>query len=110
MPGRPFADLLRDHRGGLTHDELTDHLQDLVAAVTDEKKGGYITLTIAIKPMGRGDGLEVSCEIKAKPPTKPAGVSIFYATPENSLVRDDPRQKTMDLREVPSAAVARTLA
>ena len=31
--GRPFTDLLREHRSGLTHDELSDALRDLVAAV-----------------------------------------------------------------------------
>ena len=107
---RPFQDLLREHRGGLTHDELSDALHDLVAAVTDEGKAGSLTVTFKVKPMGKGEGLEVSADIKCKPPVKTPGVSIFFATPENALVREDPRQKNLDLREVPPASVARALA
>lgn len=107
---RPFNDLLREHRGGLTHDELSDALADLVAAVTDEGKAGSLTFTVKIKPMGKGEGLEVSADIKSKPPAKTPGVSIFYATPENALVREDPRQKSMDLREIGPALAAKGIA
>ena len=107
---RPFQDLLREHRGGLIHDEISEALADLVAAVTDEGKAGSITVTFKIKPMGKGEGLEVSADIKSKPPAKTPGVSIFFATPENSLVREDPRQKSMDLREIGPAAAHRGIA
>ena len=50
--------------------------------------------------MGKSDGLEVSADIKVKPPKKTPGVSIFFATPDNNLVRVDPRQQSMELREV----------
>jgi hypothetical protein len=102
---RPFNDLLREHRNGLTHDELSDALRDLVAAVTDEGKAGSLTFTVKIKPMGKGDGLEVSAEIKSTPPKKTPGVSIFFATLDNALQKQDPRQKEMELRDIgPSAA------
>lgn len=107
--GRPFADLLREHRNGSTHDELSDAMQALVAAVVEEGKVGRLTLTISIKPMGRGDGLEVAADIKVAAPKPSPGVSIFFASPENNLVRQDPRQAALELREVP-AVVARSLA
>jgi hypothetical protein len=102
---RPFNDLLREHRNGLTHDELSDALRDLVAAVTDEGKAGSLTFTVKIKPMGKGDGLEVSAEVVSKPPKKTPGISIFFATPDNALQKQDPRQKEMELRDIgPSVA------
>jgi hypothetical protein len=107
---RPFMDFLREHRGGRTHDELSDALQSLVAAVTEENRGGKITLTISIKPIGKGDGLEVAAETKIAAPKPAPGASIFFASPENNLVRQDPRQATMELREVGPASVARALA
>ena len=110
MSSRPFNDLLREHRNGQTHDELSDALNDLVAAVNEEGKAGTLTFTVSIKPMGKSDGLEVSADIKVKPPKKTAGVSIFFSTPENNLVRVDPRQATMELREVGPSSVARALA
>lgn len=104
MSARPFYDFLREHRSGITHDLLTDALQELVAAVTQENRAGTLTLKIGIKPMGKGDGLEVSAEIASKPPKETAGVSIFFASPENNLVRNDPRQASMELHEIPATA------
>jgi len=93
-------DFLREHRSGITHDTLSDALQELVAAVVQEGKAGKLVLTIGVKPMGKGDGLEVSADIACKPPKETPGVSIFYPSPENNLVRQDPRQQTMELREI----------
>lgn len=107
---RPFMDFLREHRNGSTHDDLSDKLQELVAAVTEESKAGTLTFTISIKPMGKNDGLEVAADVKIKPPKPAAGVSIFFPSAENNLVRQDPRQATMELREVAPASVARSLA
>jgi hypothetical protein len=108
--GRPFTDLLREHRNGLTHDELSDALRDLVAAVTDEGKAGSLTFTVSIKPMGKGDGLEVSADIKVKPPKKTPGAAIFFATPDNALQKQDPRQKEMELRDIGPAVAHRGVA
>lgn len=110
MSARPFMDFLREHRNGVTHDELSDALQELVAAVAEEGKSGSMTFTINIKPMGKSDGLEVSAEVKVKPPKTTPGVSIFFASPDNNLVRQDPRQQSMELREVGPASAARALA
>lgn len=106
---RPFMDFLREHRSGATHDELSDKLQDLVAAVVEEGKGGTLTLSIKISPKGKHDGLEVAAEVKLAAPKPVAGTSIFFASPENNLVRQDPRQATMELREV-GPSVPRALA
>ena len=110
MTSRPFYDFLREHRNGVTHDELADALNELVAAVNDEQKAGSLTFTVTIKPMGKSDGLEVSADIKVKPPKKTPGVSIFFATPDNNLVRQDPRQQSMELREVAPSTPVRSLA
>ena len=107
---RPFMDFLREHRGGLTHDELSDRLQELVSAVTAENKAGRMTFVIAIKPIGKGDGLEVGCEIKLAPPKETPGTSIFYPTVDNNLQRQDPRQTAMELREIGPAAAHRGVA
>lgn len=107
---RSFMDFIREHRNGHTHDELSDALQALVAEVNEQGKAGTLTLTISVKPIGKSDGLEVGADIKSKPPKAAAGVSIFFPTPENNLVRQDPRQQAMELREVGPASIARSLA
>lgn len=107
---RPFMDFLREHRAGITHDLLSDALQELVAAVTQENKSGTLTVKFTVKPMGKSDGLEVAADIAVKPPKETAGVSIFFATPENNLVRQDPRQQSMELREITPATAHKGIA
>ena len=105
-----FVKFLQEHRNGSTNDEIGDALRDLVAAVTDEGKAGKLVITIGIKPMGKSDGLEVSCDIKATPPKPTPGVSIFFATPDNELQRNDPRQAAMELREITPGTAHRGVA
>jgi len=103
-------DFLREHRGGLTHDELSDKLQELVAAVGEEGKSGTLTVVFSLKPLAKGDGIEVGSEIKIKPPKQTPGTSIFFVTAENNLARQDPRQQAMELREIGPAAAHRGVA
>jgi hypothetical protein len=105
-----FMDFLREHRHGATHTELTELLQQLTAAVVEERKAGSLTLKITVKPLAKGDGLEVSCDHKLAAPLPVPGVSIFYPTPGNDLVRQDPRQQAMDLKEIGPAEAHRGIA
>lgn len=103
---RPFDHTLREIRFGECLDELTAEIGKLVAAVGDTGKAGQITLTIKLKPVG-GGAIEVTDDIKAKIPTLPKGSSVFFATPENNLVRNDPRQPELSgLKEVAAAPAA----
>ncbi len=110
MAARPFMDFLREHRNGLTHDQLSDALNELVAAVTAENKSGTLTLKIGIKPSGNSGALEVSAEVKTTPPKSAPGVAIFWPSPENNLVRQDPRQMAMTLQEIPASSPHKGLA
>lgn len=110
MASRPFMDFLREHRSGITHDILSDKLQELVAAVTAEEKGGKMVITIGVKPLGKSDGLEVSTAIDLKLPKETPGSAIFFPTPENNLVRQDPRQQSMELREITPATAHKGVA
>ena len=106
-----FMDLLREHRQGATHDELTEALRALTLAVGEERKAGTLTLKITIKPLGQGRRCgSVGGREARRHPTPAPGVSIFYPTPEGSLQRQDPRQQAMDLREIGPAEAHRGLA
>jgi hypothetical protein len=96
---RPFLDLLREHRNGLTHDELTEALQEVVAAVAEERKAGKLVLTINIKPHGDG-AVMVMDDVKVTKPRPTKGGALFFVTPENNLARQDPKQPNLPLREV----------
>lgn len=96
---RPFLDLLREHRGGMTHDELSEALQRLVAAVVEERKPGELTFKVIVKPQGDG-AVMVTDEVKLKLPKSTRGGSLFFVTPENNLMRQDPRQQNLPLRDI----------
>jgi hypothetical protein len=99
---RPFASWLQDQRGGGLHGELTDELADLVTAVREHDKPGTLTLTITVKP--NADSFFVSDEVKVKAPRAERGSSLFFADDTGNLMRRDPRQPELPLREVPDRA------
>ena len=102
---RPFADFLREQSQGRTHEELSEQLHALIAAVTDTGKGGSLTLKLDIKPISAGDTstLTVTDQIAVKAPKGDRPKSVFFVTGDGNLSRQDPRQLSFDgLREVPT--------
>lgn len=99
-----FFNTLRELRQGLTLDELDSAMPELVAAVKGTNKPGQITLTIKMRPPKKGGGkyLHVEAEVVSKLPKPDKGDTVFYTLSDNSLSRQDPDQKQLDLRPVPS--------
>lgn len=88
---RPFTDVLRDMRFGETLDELGEEFNKLVQAVENTGRAGEMTFSIKLKPSTAG-AIELTDAIKVKLPPPQKGTSLFFATPEGNLVRNDPRQ------------------
>lgn len=108
---RPFLDFLREQRNGVLHDELSDALQDCVASVSTEGGTAKLTLTITIKPSGTGQGAVMTTDdIKTTVPKPTKGGSIFFISPENNLVREDPRQHKLELNQLKPVGPLRELA
>lgn len=106
MTTRPFFDTARDIRRGQFLEDVADELQRVVAAVTDSNKPAKLVIELTVKPASKGAGVYmVSDKIRAKLPELPAGETIFFGTPDNNLVANDPRQKDLDLKEVKPAGV-----
>lgn len=108
MTARPFMDVLREHRAGRTHDDLTEALQLVVAAVAEARKAGALTLKLEVKPHSDGSVMVVS-HIGTKIPKEAGGSAIFFVTPENNLERQDPRQSDLPLRAIPIADAPRAI-
>lgn len=103
---KPFAAWLQEQQSGRTHDELTDALAALAAAVKETGKKGVLTLSITVAPFDKGNGaaLTVTDVVKVSLPQHDRRKSIFYADDDGNLTRDDPMQPTFEgLREVPAA-------
>lgn len=94
-----FAYTLAQLRYGATQAELSEMLNECVNRARETGKAATITLTLKIVPDGDGT---YRLEDKAvhKLPTFSRGSTVMYGTPEGNLQREDPRQKTLELRPI----------
>lgn len=105
---KSFADFL----AGLPDlsDELADALNDAVHASTETGKAAELTLKLKLKPLGGTSGqMELDTDVKAKLPQPTRGKTLMFATPNNNLQRQDPKQQTLEgLRTPDQEAHAQT--
>ncbi len=102
MGARPFTDTLRAIRFGELQEELTEQMNALTKACTESGRAGELVLKIKLKP-GKGGQVELLDDLSTKLPKQERGTSIFFATPEGNLQREDPRQMDIaELRQVKS--------
>lgn len=94
-----FTDVLRDQRNGALVDEITEELARVVRGVVKHGKRGEITLTLKVNP-AKGGAYFVYDEVKAKIPEADREATIFYATADGDLSRNDPRQQNLEFRSV----------
>lgn len=95
MEHRTFTSTIESLRFGTLGEELTDKMRDLVATCATTGRAGTLTLTLALKP-GKGGQIEVFDEVKLKLPKEEKGSSLMFATPDNNLQREDPRQLQLE--------------
>ena len=102
---RPFFDTAREIRRGQMLEDCADKLQEVVAFVSEHGKAAELVIKIKVKPASKGNGaFIVADDIKANLPKLPSGETIFFGTPENNLVPNDPRQSKLDLKVADAAA------
>lgn len=106
---RPFAEWLQEQRSGQAHIECSDALNELVEAVQATGKQGTVTLTVKVKPAGKGDHgtVLVADTVTVKLPQAERGEAIFFADDDHNLVRHNPAQQQLPLREVPKPGEAK---
>jgi len=96
MSKKTFNQTVEQLRYGTLHDDLTTAINQLTAAVTTTGKTGTLTLSIKLKPTNNSGQIEVIDDIKLSLPKENKGTSIMFATPENNLTREDPRQLSIE--------------
>ncbi|WP_067470109.1 hypothetical protein [Actinomadura macra] len=98
---RPFADVLRDLGRATVIDEAAVQLQQLASTVAETGKKGRLVLTVEIQPMkGHEAALMVHAKTDLKlPSSEPIG-GVFFPDQHGNLLREDPRQLSIPLREV----------
>lgn len=97
---KPFAAVIQEQRNGGLHSELSHELAALVSAVQETQKPGTLTLTMKVAPNKDGVTMTVTDKVVAKIPENDRGAAIFFVQGDGNLVRRDPRQLEMPLREV----------
>jgi len=99
-----FLEVVASHRSGDIMPELDEKLTEVLQAVRETGKEGALTLTLKIRPYSKNkiETVLIEDEIKSKIPELTKGGSIFFATEDNELHLNDPRQQTLELREIPT--------
>lgn len=101
-----FLTTMQRHRGGKDLADVSLRLSEAVAAVATTGKPGSVTLTIKVKPAKRGQSaVVVETELKAKVPSLEPEASFWFATPDGSLQKEDPRQMAMFGAQPPMVVV-----
>lgn len=98
----PFSQQMAFFNKGMLDSEVTEMLAELVKAVRDTGKKGSLTLTINVSMLNRRDenAMKITPNIKSKLPVLERADTIMYSTYDGALLRNDPDQPSLDLREV----------
>jgi len=104
-----FEAVLRNQRKGALLSELSEVLQSAVLKVREHTREATVTLIIKIAPANDdASALSVVDEVKVKLPEKRKPNTLFYATDDGRLVRDDPNQKELELAVAPKPSETQT--
>ena len=105
---KSFADFLAANPD--LAEELADALNDMAHSSTETGKVSELALKIKLKPLGGSAGqVEVDTDVKTKLPQPARGKTLMFATPQNNLQRENPKQQTLDgLRTADQEATAQT--
>lgn len=88
---RDFQDILTDLDDGHVHEELTHQLREVVRACRTAKRAGSLTLKIDIRPEGERQFV-INASVKPNIPTPKPGITMFFASDEGDLRKEDPKQ------------------
>ena len=108
---KAFLNVLGNHRSGVIITDTSVALKQATAAVQLTGKPAKVILTMILRPASAGSVGTLVFEPRIRtviPESVPAG-SIFYANADFDLVRNDPGQASLELREVITAPAATEL-
>lgn len=98
---KPFGQFLHEQRNGLLHDELSEELAALVTQCVETGKKGTLTLKVTVSPNKDDVTLLLTDDVKVAAPKHDAKPALFFYDDKGNLLRKDPRQPELPLREVP---------
>lgn len=92
---------------GSLDSELTEALADVVRAVRETGKAGTLTLRLKVSKLNARDenAVKLTPEVSTKRPKLAPYESVMFSTYDGDLLRNDPNQQQLDLREVPKSSL-----
>lgn len=99
IEGKPFTDVLGELENGYWLREITAKVYEIVKASRETRKPGALKIALKFSPTGKGS-VEVDAKFDATVPEHDRPSTTFFLTPEGTLVRNDPNQPRLPLREV----------
>ncbi len=104
----PFSQILAHLGKGSIDATATEELAELVKAVRTTRKKGSITITMNVGMLDNSseDAVKMTAEVKTTPPKMPLPTTIGYSTHDGDILRDDPDQPELNLRQVEAPPVS----
>lgn len=97
---KTFLQTLAEIKAGALHDELTEKLAQVIAAVAKTSGKGRLILELDIKMAKGGQTAVVESNVKTKIPEFDRAPDFFFISRDFSLLRDHPDQQRLPLRDV----------
>ncbi|MER7815607.1 hypothetical protein [Streptomyces sp. NPDC096153] len=102
-----FAALLVQHLEGRAHEQISQEMHELLAAVSEHGRKGSLTITVTVEPpKGNYDGgpLAIAIDSAVKAPKPVAPPSIYFRDRDGNASRHDPRQTAaFEVRDLPTS-------
>ena len=99
-----FAAFLVQHLGGRAHEEISEEMHRLLAAVNEHGKKGTLAIKVTVEPpKGHIDGAPVVISIDSvlNAPKASAPPSLYFVDEQGNATRNDPRQTAVfEIRDV----------
>lgn len=97
-----FLRTVQQYRNGELLSDLSSAMREVAEAVARTKKPGKIVLEVLVTPSGEAYTYRPEVSIKLPKQQKPG--AIFFMDDNFNLVREDPRQKEMQLTVMENTA------
>lgn len=94
-----FCQTLGNLQHGDTISQLDDLLTDALQASNDTGKVSKVSVTLTIKPNGRGT-YKILDDVKSTLPKFDREPTVLFTDGDQQLVREDPRQQKLKLEQV----------
>jgi len=105
-----FLSILQRHRNGGLLVDSSAAFSELIQGVRLTGKPGSLTLKLTLQPAAKGQGLVIlKDDIGDKIPKVEAEQSVWFATEDGRLQKDDPRQQRLGLTVHSSTPTSVTL-